>query len=1179
MPGSTPPTPSRRSRRPLAALAAALLAGVALLGPVSAAQAAETNLGVESVDGWSGVSFDSSSGTGVPAAVSNDAHSGSASLAIDLDTTTVTDGGWEMAYRALPSVAVDSLTFWVKAQNASSLGVQLIDSTGQTHQTFLPLAATDQWQEVTLASLTDDPSHGAWGGAADGVWHGPATQLGFVLNAFARADTSVATASLLIDDIVAHTADAPSSLTLGQSTAGNVFAPGEPTAFPYSTGADELHWRVADAAGAPVASGTQAVSAPTGTLTLDGLDLGWYSLAVDATREGAAVGHAETTFARVADPSAADQDGRFAAATHYGQSWSTDSMPLLAAGGFPQLRDEVYWNEVETQPGVYDWSRPRSEFLDEAEQQGVKPLLLAGYGNPLYDAGNGPKSPEAVAAYSAYAASMASEFADVATGIEVWNEWDLGLGGNTNTSAADYVNLLKSAAPAIKAAAPNLPVIGPAVADLNTSWLEDAFKLGALQYVDGIVLHPYSYPAGAEALDARLEQVDALVKKYNGGQSKPIYITEHGWPTGTDARAVSETSQAANIAKSALIAAMNGVAKYYVYDFVNDGTDATETEQNFGLVHSQDDPLGAFTPKPSYVAYSTAAHQLSGATFADRDTSIADVWNIGYNTPTGPLRALWAVSPQTVQVQATGTVTVTDAYGAAHTVDAGAGTTLTLALSDAPVYVAGALSSAVPSATSLALDPAFVGQPVSAHWTMDNTTGGSATEFALAFTDGTRVTQTVAAGATSTVDLTLPAPTTTGAYSVSAQLTQGDAFVGTLRASTTASEALGLTGEHAIDADGRSVLRLRVSNAGTAATSVEELSYTLGDASGSLTTDTALPATSSVESDVLLDGLTDPTAWSASATVDGRVLTASGTVSPLDVAGASPVAYRSIDIDGVLDDLAGVPSIDLATQGTDETVGSTGPADLSGTVWYTWDDDNLYLSADIADDVHDQPSAGSTIWQGDSIQFTVAAGAPGEATAWNEIGVALTASGPQLYRWLSVGEGSGTVTGSQVAITRDDAAGRTVYEVAVPWSRLGGIRPDTALVSSSMLVNEADGAGRAGYLGWGGGIAAEKDSAQFHALRLLPAPVDPEPGTGEPGTPGTPGAGASGTSAGGSGSGSSGAGGAAAAAEGGALAATGAGDAAGMLGGALLLLAVGGAVVLRHRRLSGTGQPGRRTAA
>ncbi len=1151
------PLSRRRRLRPLAALSGLALVVTAALIPTAAANAAETDLGFESANSWSATTFDGRNASPASVATSADAHSGAAALRLDLDTAITSDAGWVSASRGLGDVTIDSLAFWVKAQNASGLGVQLVDSTGQTHQTFLPLAATPDWQRVVLES-PDAQQDGAWGGAGDGVWHDPAVQLSFVLNAFQRADTTATTASLLIDDIAAITAD-DTSLTLTSTTVGNVFVPGRSTTFGYTTDGDELRWAVTDVDGQTVSSGTQAVTSRSGELGIPDPDLGWYSLSVDAVRGGSVFAHADTTFARVADPEAVDENGRFAAATHYGQDWDPASLPLLATGGFPQLRDEVYWNQVETSPGVYDWSRARAEFLDPAASRGVRPLLLAGYGNPLYDDGNGPKSPEAVAAYSAYAAAMASEFGDRASAIEVWNEWDLGLGGNTNTSAADYVNLLRSASPAIKAAAPGLPVIGPAVADLNTSWLEDAFKLGALDYVDGIVLHPYSYPAGAEALDTRIEQLDALVKKYNGGVSKPLWITEHGWPTGTDARAISESSQAANIAKSAVIVAMNDVERYYVYDFVDDGVDASETEENFGLLHHPGSTLGAFTPKPSYAAYSTAAHQLSGASFAGRDTGLADVWDVAFSTPQGPLRVLWSTSPQVVDVPVAGPVEVVGAYGASHTVEAGSGSRLTLSLGDEPVYLRGDVDAPVVSATSLTLDPAFVGQPVSAHWTMDNTAGAADRTFSLRFTDGTEVTQAVASGASATLDFELPAATEAGTLRVTADVESDAGRIGRLTASTTVSEPLTLTGGHAIDDRGVSVLRLRVGNAGNDAVTVQGLTYSLGSQSGSAIDEAPLAAASTVEADVPLTALTGPTEWTAMVTVDGRQLNASGTVTPLDVAASTPVAHRTIEIDGALDDLDGLPSIDLARQGDDETVGSTGPADLSGTVWYTWDDDNLYLSADIADDLHDQPSQGSTIWQGDSIQFTVAAGAPGEATAWNEIGVALTASGPQLYRWLSVSDGAGIVPGARVAITRDDDAGRTVYEVAVPWSRLGGVTPGSGLVSSSLLVNEADGAGRAGYLGWGSGIATEKDSALFNALRLLPAEDDGA--GGQPGAGGSEPGGGQGT---GGGAGGSGGTGTAPAGEG-LLAMTGPSQVGALAGAALLVLVLGGLLVARRR--------------
>lgn len=966
---------------------------------------------------------------------------------------------------------------------------------------------------------------------------------------------AVLLSATLIGPVSAATA-AASTVALTPVTTGNLFSDGETPRIDYATDAAQLSWQVSDQTGAVVADGSEAAD---GILDLPTTALGWYRLVVSVD-DGAA--RAETSFAVLADRDAADSaTGRFGAATHYGQSWSTDSMPTLATGGFAHLRDEVYWSEVETQKGVYDWERPRAEFLDAARDAGVRPLLLAGYGNPLYDEGNGPVSDEAVSAYSAYAAAMATEFGDQASGIEVWNEWDLGLGGNTNTSPEDYVNLLAAAAPAVKAVAPDLPVIGPAVANLNTDWLEQTFRLGALDDIDGLVLHPYSYPVSADALDETLTRIDALVREYNGGVSKPLWITEHGWPTGTNARAVSEREQASNIARSAVIAAAHDAARYYVYDLVSDGTDPAETEQNFGLLRAADDSRGAYTPKPSFAAYSVAAAHLAGATPAGRDDTVAGVRQFVFDTAEGPLRVLWSDSPQTLRLSADAALEVTDAYGRSDTLDA-AGGDVFVSVDDDPLYVRGPVTAVSSSETDLRLDAGVVGADVTGQWSVSGRSDAAAAQWRLTLPDGRAFTQTTAGTETVTAAITAPAPQQTGAYESVARLFDGDRAAGVLRAATVIGEPVTLTGTQAISADGDDVLRLRLTNASTRDLPLTGLSYTLAGSTAPVDVPSTLPASDAVSVDVPLDDLTARQTFSADAIVDGATVRTEGAVAPLSVTDAYAAANRRITVDGTLDDLADLPPGVFASEGT-----TTPPTaeDQSARAWLTWDDDALYLSADVVDDVHDQPATGANIWQGDSVQFTVAGGAPGAADLWHEFGVALTSEGPQLYRWLSVGQGAGTVPGTEVAVSRDDSTHHTVYEVSVPWSALAGVDRDAALLSSAIIVNEADDEGRDGYLAWGGGIAAEKDSAQFHAVRLVAA-VEPTPGptlsptpspsaeptsgpTADPDGGSTPDAGAPGTDPSPS-----------------ALASTGTPEVVGILFSGLGILVVGAGVLLLRRR-------------
>lgn len=1143
-------TPMRR--RPALTLGAAILAVGALALP-TAAVAADSAIEVEDLSGWSASSFDGAGVTAATVVAADRGHTGASAVDIRLDTAQRGTDGWEMATRALPGVDLESASFWIDAENLHTIGVQLVDTTGQTHQTFLPVPDVHGWQEITLTSPTDDPSHGAWGGAADGEWHGPAQAIGFVVNAWARPDASAPVARVLVDDITIHAEDQPSGFTLSAGTFGNLFTIGDDVALPYETDADSVRWRMTAADGRVIDSGEEPAD---GSLDLGTLARGWYALTVDALSGDTRVGGAQTTIAVLADTDVAEtSSGRYGAVTHYGQHRDFASMPALALGGVAQFRDEPYWNDVEKTPGVYDWSVARAEFLDDARESGVRPLLLAGYGNPLYDGGNGPVSAKAVAAYSAYAAEMATQFGDMASGIEIWNEWDLGLGGNTNVAPEHYVNLLKSASPAIKAVDPDLPVIGPAVANLNTDWLEDTFRLGALDYLDGIVLHPYSYPVGAEALDETLTRIDALVREYNDGESIPLWITEHGWPTGTNARAVGEQTQAANIAKSAVITALHDVERYYVYDLVNDGVDAGDTEQNFGLLHHPDDALGAYTAKPAFVSYSTAADVLAGAHSATRDTSIADLWNIAFETPSGPVRALWSTSPRSITVQLEGDVTLTDMYGSSRTIEAGAGDAVVIDLREGPVYLRGTVTDVSTSATALTLDPAYLGQPIDAHWALDNTASDDAGDFRLVFADGQEVALTVAAGETTTADFTRPAATSLGELVVDADLYRGATRVGTLTARTTVSEPVTLTGAQAISDEDESVLRLTVRNASDDPVTVDSLSSVLGEASQTHVEDAELAAHDELVVDVPLTALTARTTWTATASIGGRELTASGAVAPLEVDSALGAAHRTIVVDGVLDDLDDLAPVTLEGQAGQERAARAASADQSARFWYTWDEDNLYVSVEVTDDVHDQPAAGANIWQGDSVQFTVAGGAPGAASTWHELGLALTPVGPQLYRWLAVGEGPGTVAGSEVAVTRDESAKTTVYEAAVPWIRLAGVEPGSALLSSALIVNEADGAGRDGFLSWGGGIAGEKDSAEFLPVRLLAA--DDEPGTG-PGTgPGN-----------GSGNGS-GSGGATAGGDDDPLASTG-GTVPGILLLLGLLLAAGGTVAVTRRRRSGS---------
>ncbi|QGG55653.1 glycosyl hydrolase family 28-related protein [Paenibacillus sp. B01] len=184
----------------------------------------------------------------------------------------------------------------------------------------------------------------------------------------------------------------------------------------------------------------------------------------------------------------------------------------------------------------------------------------------------------------------------------------------------------------------------------------------------------------------------------------------------------------------------------------------------------------------------------------------------------------------------------------------------------------------------------------------------------------------------------------------------------------------------------------------------------------------------------------------------------------------------------LLDDAAHYSSVGGKWRGKD---------DLSVAATLAWDDDNLYVDVDVKDDAHVQSWSGGDIWQGDSLQLGVdLARADGAGSVRvNELGFALGAGGAvSKWRWRAPQGGSAGLPLTQASIERDEAARTTSYRIALPFSELygsGALEGFAGRLGFSLLVNENDGQGRAGFMEYHGGIGKSKDAASFGELILL----------------------------------------------------------------------------------------------
>ncbi len=161
-------------------------------------------------------------------------------------------------------------------------------------------------------------------------------------------------------------------------------------------------------------------------------------------------------------------------------------------------------------------------------------------------------------------------------------------------------------------------------------------------------------------------------------------------------------------------------------------------------------------------------------------------------------------------------------------------------------------------------------------------------------------------------------------------------------------------------------------------------------------------------------------------------------------------------------------------------------ADLSARACAAWSDAALWLAVEVADDTHSNGEGDDTLWRGDSVQLAVDVDADGGDGGYDDDDAEWTVALVNGVSRIRAEHGDRPATG----VVRREGE-RTVYELRVP---LAGLQAGRSL-RASFLVNEADGAGREGWLEWTAGIGRRKAPGEFGEIRLAPrAAVPPDGG-------------------------------------------------------------------------------------
>lgn len=923
-----------------------------------------------------------------------------------------------------------------------------------------------------------------------------------------RRDLAILLAALLVFSVMPGTysqVNATPALAVTQVEHGNIFVE-EAIALDIDSSGDTIAWHVYDAWDQPLQQGQQAVTATPFRLTLPIDDPGYYKIVLQALQSGGMIAEAETRAAILTEYDFSGAvDSPFGVNAHFylpDRGYVADEVaPLIRIMGAKSVRATQLWSDIEKQREVYDFTVKNGAYetyMEELEQNGLDPLLSFGSRNPLYDGYSTPYSNDGREGYARFTGEVVKHFGEQVTNIGSYNEFsvtgDLGNGPADNRPDY-YLSLFKAVYEAVKTD----PLIdwdvqlngGEVGGEADLPWLEELFEINngeALGYMDNVAVHPYrSYPKKVETLDGYLPDLDTLIRQYNNGQPKPIWMTEIGRPTTAGPNHANELEQASEVVRTYAIALSHGVSKIHWYDFMNLGTDRYQNMHNYGLIYNRADPLGAYVPKPGYVSYAVTARQLTGTQYVEREQLGQGLYSVVFRDGNQvPVRVLWSLNgPTTVTLETYAPVEITTMTGREETYTPYGGEIVVTATVD-PVFVRGEIDSIAQGGNaSLVGTTGVTGEDVPFALTVEQVSAPTVVGFE---TVAGSYTFPAAPGSPSGGEVLAPAVAVEGVARLEGDLTIQGQKAGYLVGFADVGKPFLLEAEpRTISiADGEQALRLKVTNYSTRQTyTLGDVDWTWGSRSGSAATGASLPPDSVTTVDVPLPPLpfTEQYALEVTAQVVGKPALAYANSKW----SFNPIARQTVQLDGTADGGNPALTVSLGTYGSWVGINSAqwgGAGDLSGTIRLNWDDDYLYVTAEAIDDTFHQ-TENVNFWMGDSLQFALSPGMPATGSPMYEYGAALTPQGVKVTRTRApAGETTGTVTGA-AAIVRNETAKTTTYEIALPWSAQQLLTHSGNVFSFSLLVNDNDGSGRKGWYEWGGGVGSGKDPGKFKAVQTM----------------------------------------------------------------------------------------------
>lgn len=311
---------------------------------------------------------------------------------------------------------------------------------------------------------------------------------------------------------------------------------------------------------------------------------------------------------------------------------------MTQKAGFGWVKYQIRWENEESTKGQINWGNMDRWVNGSGGLKVLLSIVTAPRWSRPPDTDFGQPGPPADPKdYANFVAAVAARYKGKVNAIEVWNEENMSFewgGRGKKLSAQQYVNLLKEAYTAIKAANPDIVVVSgaPTPTGVNDGdlaiddlvYLQQMYDAGLKNYSDAIGQHPSGYnnppddwidknSTGSKNNKGhgsfyfrRFEQFHDVMTRYGDGD-KQLYFTEFGWASSPNpypdyayAKEVSEDQQAKYLVRAFQIAKEKGyIGPMCVWNLNYAGSaepDDRWAKKAFAIL----DPGGQ--PRPAYTA-------------------------------------------------------------------------------------------------------------------------------------------------------------------------------------------------------------------------------------------------------------------------------------------------------------------------------------------------------------------------------------------------------------------------------------------------------------------------------------------------------------------------------------------------------------------------------------------------